>query len=316
MAAFFAEPRPDRPGLAVFLNAGDPPLEVLREVILLLDECRVDCLELAVPFPNSASDGPVIRALGRPGAGRRRRPRRRARLRRRGQPVAVASEDRPARRLEPLDQGPPAAGLHRPGQGRPAPTACSSTACPRACAASTTRRRRRAGQPIVTTCYATLRARRSSTRRPSTGRAYIYLVAHYGRSGTSVAPDHSALVPVLERLRARTDVPIAVGFGVKNRSHIEGLGAVGADAAIVGSACVACVEDSLATGPRRRRRLPPAARAARRDPGARRRRIRPFTHNKESTPCSFVSWTRSSASSGATASAAASWSKPTAWATR
>ena len=50
MAAFFDQPRPDRPGLAVFLNAGDPPLPILRDVILLLDECRVDCLELAVPF--------------------------------------------------------------------------------------------------------------------------------------------------------------------------------------------------------------------------------------------------------------------------
>src|SRR5436305_2742417 len=61
MSAFFAETPPGRPGLAVFLNAGDPPFEVLREVMLLLDECRVDCIELAVPFPNSASDGPVIR---------------------------------------------------------------------------------------------------------------------------------------------------------------------------------------------------------------------------------------------------------------
>ena len=60
-AAFFAEPPPGRPGLAVFLNAGDPPLDVLQELVLRLDHLRVDCLELAVPFPNSPSDGPVIR---------------------------------------------------------------------------------------------------------------------------------------------------------------------------------------------------------------------------------------------------------------
>ena len=28
----------------------------------MLDEAKVDCLELAIPFPKSASDGPVIRA--------------------------------------------------------------------------------------------------------------------------------------------------------------------------------------------------------------------------------------------------------------
>ena len=80
------------------------------------------------------------------------------------------------------------------------------------------------------------------------GSAYIYLVAHYGRSGTVGPPDHSALVPVMARLRENTDVPIAVGFGVKNRGHIESLGEVGADAAIVGSTCVARVTDALAAG--------------------------------------------------------------------
>jgi len=58
---FFAERPAGRPGLAVFLNAGDPPLDVLRELVLMLDASRVDCLELAVPFPDSPSDGPVIR---------------------------------------------------------------------------------------------------------------------------------------------------------------------------------------------------------------------------------------------------------------
>ena len=80
------------------------------------------------------------------------------------------------------------------------------------------------------------------------GSAYIYLVAAYGRSGTVGPPDHGALVPVMETPARRTDVPIAVGFGVKNRSHIDGLGAVGADAAIVGSACVACVAARSADG--------------------------------------------------------------------
>ena len=58
--SFFADRQPGRPGLALFLNAGDPPLEVFRELVLMLDEAKVDCLELAIPFPNSASDGPVI----------------------------------------------------------------------------------------------------------------------------------------------------------------------------------------------------------------------------------------------------------------
>jgi len=103
------------------------------------------------------------------------------------------------------------------------------------------------GQAIVTTCYVTSE-QPVLEEAAGHGSAYIYLVAAYGRSGTVGPPDHSLLVPVLETLRERTDVPIAVGFGVKNRSHIESLGEIGADAAIVGSAGVACVADSLANG--------------------------------------------------------------------
>ena len=80
------------------------------------------------------------------------------------------------------------------------------------------------------------------------GSAYIYLVAAYGRSGTVGPPDLNTLVPVMAALRETAKVPIAVGFGVKTRAHIDGLGEVGADAAIVGSACVKCVTDSLANG--------------------------------------------------------------------
>ena len=52
----------------------------------------------------------------------------------------------------------------------------------------------------------------------------------------------------MERLRAASTVPIAVGFGVKTQAHIEGLGALGADAAIVGSECVARVAAAQAAG--------------------------------------------------------------------
>ncbi|HEV7758216.1 MAG TPA: tryptophan synthase subunit alpha, partial [Acidimicrobiales bacterium] len=49
------------PGLVLFLNAGDPPLDQLPDILRALDAAGVDCLELAVPFPDSPTDGPVIR---------------------------------------------------------------------------------------------------------------------------------------------------------------------------------------------------------------------------------------------------------------
>jgi tryptophan synthase alpha chain len=243
---FFADRPSGRTGLVVFLNAGDPPLDVFRELVRLLDDCRVDCLELAVPFPNSPSDGPVIResadrALA-DGVDRdavlsfveQVRPQL-SHLK-----IALLADWRHSVKELPLPeflervQGSGADGLlvhGMPPRLRPAYYEAA----------------RSVGLPIVTTCY--------SSSEPAVideaadnGSAYIYLVSAYGKSGTVGPPDHSALAPVLQQLRERTDVPIAVGFGVKNRSDIEGLGAVGADAAIVGSACVACVAKSLADG--------------------------------------------------------------------
>jgi len=102
----------------------------------------------------------------------------------------------------------------------------------------------RAGQPVVSTCYASS----PETVLDEAGRhgsAYVYLVAQYAKTG-SAAPDYHSLAPVLDALRKRTQIPIAVGFGVKDRGHLEALREIGADAAIVGSACVACVERAAA----------------------------------------------------------------------
>jgi tryptophan synthase alpha chain len=246
VAGFFSDPLPGRPGLVLFLNAGDPPLDVFRDLVLHLDACRVDCLELAVPFPNSATDGPVIRE----------------------------SADRALADGVDLDAVLAFVADVRPELShmkiallvdwsysiKPAPVreflervnASGSDAVlihgmPPRLKDQYYEAAKTVGQPIVTTCYATSEPEVLSEAAEH-GSAYIYLVAAYGRSGTVGPPDHSALVPVIETLREKTDVPIAVGFGVKDRSHIEGLGAVGADAAIIGSACVARVAEARAQG--------------------------------------------------------------------
>ncbi|MEA2496819.1 MAG: tryptophan synthase alpha chain [Thermoleophilaceae bacterium] len=239
MPGFFAGRRDDEIGLVVFLNAGDPPLDALEEIVLLLDAARVDCLELAIPFPNSPTDGPVIlrsaqRALqtGVDAAAVLEfvtgiRPRL-THLK-----IALLVDWRHTLKAVPLEPflaavrtaGADALLVHGlPPRMRQAYYAAAA----------------RAGQPVVTTCYATS-APAVLDEAGRHGSAYVYLAAQYGKTGSD-APDYRALAPVLGALRQRTQIPIAVGFGVKERSHVEALGAVGADAAIVGSACVACLE--------------------------------------------------------------------------
>jgi tryptophan synthase alpha chain len=238
--AFFAERRPGTPGLALFLNAGDPPLAVLEDVVEMLDARRVDCLELAVPFPDSPTDGPVIRRSA-------------ARALSRGTDLeatlAFVTAVRP--RLRHLRivlladwrhtvRGRPAGGflsgvrhagvdallVHGlPPRARPAfyPAAAEQSV------------------PLVTTYYAGS-APATADEAARHASAYVYLVAHYGRSGSAPGPDDAALSPAIAALRRRTHVPIAVGFGVRHRPDVARLQRAGADAAVVGSACVSCVE--------------------------------------------------------------------------
>ena len=246
MSGFFEQRRVGQPGLALFLNAGDPPLDVFEHLMMMLDAARVDCLELAVPFPNSPSDGPVIResaaraladgvdrdavldfvASVRPELSHLK--------------IALLADwsysikDLPLREFVERVHASDADGLLVHGMPPRLRPGYYETAA-------------EVGQPIVTTCY-------SSSEPPvieeaaDNGSAYIYLVSAYGKSGTVGPPDRATLVPVLETLRERTQVPIAVGFGVKGRNDIEALGAVGADAAIIGSACVARVAAARADG--------------------------------------------------------------------
>jgi tryptophan synthase alpha chain len=47
---------------------------------------------------------------------------------------------------------------------------------------------------------------------------------------------------------ALSSAPIAVGFGVRTGADVRAIANAGADAAIVGGACVACLERMLAAG--------------------------------------------------------------------
>lgn len=247
MGEFFARRADGELGLALFLNAGDPPLDVLVDLVRMLDECGVDCLELAVPFPESVTDGPVIRRSAQraleSGVGlddvlafiAAVRPRL-SRLR-----IALFVDWSHTVKYRSL----PSVIGDIAGSGA---DGLLVHALPPRVRAGYYEATRDAGLPIVTTCYHNASSAQVMAEAAAHASAYLYLVAHYGRSGTAPAAGYAELASTVATLRAGTTFPIAVGFGVRTRADMATIHDCGADAAIVGSAGVARVENALANG--------------------------------------------------------------------
>jgi tryptophan synthase alpha chain len=230
------------PGIILFLNAGDPGFDVLERVVLALDEAGVDWLELAVPFPNSVTDGPTIRRSAQraldAGAdldatlgfvtdvGRSLR-----RLK-----LALLADWRHTVRSLDLDDF----------LGRVRRAGCDGLllhGVPPRVRARYYERAHALGVPLVTTCYAgSSPATLEDAARNAT--AYLYLVSSFGTGEGAGAPDPARLAPVIATLRRHARVPIATGFGIRTAADVRAVLGAGSDAAIVGSACVAALENA------------------------------------------------------------------------
>ena len=80
--------------------------------------------------------------------------------------------------------------------------------------------------------------RLESHRQSSQG--FVYAISRTGITGAQqeLAGDARTLC---RRLRSFTSLPLAVGFGISRPEHVAAVGAF-ADAAVVGSAVVSCIE--------------------------------------------------------------------------
>ncbi len=72
---------------------------------------------------------------------------------------------------------------------------------------------------------------------------FVYYVSVTGITG-SKAPDVSRVTEAVARIKRHTDLPVAVGFGVRTAEQAAGI-AAGADGVVVGSALVSALRDSL-----------------------------------------------------------------------
>jgi tryptophan synthase alpha chain len=232
-------------GLAVFVNAGDPPLPALSDLAIALDESGIDVLELAVPFPDSPTDGVTIRRSAR-----------RALAAGIDLETTLAWVDDIRPRLSGLKIALFADWSHTirlVGLGRYLERVADSAADATLVHGLNPTDQQEfvdtageLGLAIITTCYPTSPPP-IIQNSAATASAFLYLVAKYGRSGAS-GIEHAQLRPMISALRERCERPIAVGFGVSSAADVCALASAGADAAIIGSAFVEVIERSVTEG--------------------------------------------------------------------
>ena len=228
--------RDGRKGLIAFLTAGDPAPERTPALVEALVRGGADLIELGVPFSDPVADGPVIQRAGEralaAGTTLRRVLEIAAEIRRRTEvPLLLFTYLNPVLRygLERL-----AAGAARVGIDGCLLTDLSVEEAGEYVAAM-----RRNNLDTVFLAAPTSTPRRMKlVAEYSTG--FVYLVSRTGVTGEQAALS-SAVGPLVSAMRALTDRPLAVGFGVSRPEHVAEVGRL-ADAVVVGSALVRVIE--------------------------------------------------------------------------
>lgn len=228
-----------KPGLVVYLTAGDPDLPTTREIALAAFDAGADVLELGVPFSDPLADGPVIQRASE------RAVKNGTKL---SDVLALAADLRSKR---------PNVGLVIFSYFNPVLRFGLERFCGAAKEAGVDgvlitdmiveeadeyleHLRRHQLAPIFLAAPTSPDERLQRIAQASQG--FVYAISRTGITGTqqTLASDAEQLV---KRLRKFTGLPIAVGFGISNAEHFATVGEF-ADAAVIGSAIVGLIEQS------------------------------------------------------------------------
>jgi tryptophan synthase alpha chain len=226
-----------KPGLVIYVTAGDPSLSATGEICLAAIDAGADVIELGVPFSDPLGDGPIIQRASE---------RALAHGTRLKDVLALAGEIRAARPqaglilftyLNPILRY----GLRRFADDARAAGADGVLTIDMIVeeAGEYLAELARVGlAPIFLAAPTSPDARLEAIAKNSKG--FIYAISRVGITGKqqSLTEDASELVA---RIRRWTKLPVAVGFGISNAEHVAQV-AEFADAAVIGSAFVELVE--------------------------------------------------------------------------
>jgi tryptophan synthase alpha chain len=239
-ARFAALKRANRAGLVAFITAGDPDLDTSLAILNGLPAAGADVIELGMPFSDPMADGPAIQAstLRALKAGTTLRKTlslvRAFRETDMETPLVLMGYFNPIYRygVEKFCADARAAGADGLIIVDLPPEEDEELYAPA----------RAAGLHFIRLATPTTDDKRLPTVLARTG-GFLYYVSIAGITGTKSA-DAVDVAAAVARLRRHTDLPLAVGFGIKTPQAAATI-ARAADAAVVGSAIVETVKASL-----------------------------------------------------------------------
>ncbi|ODS01756.1 tryptophan synthase subunit alpha [Methyloceanibacter superfactus] len=240
---FAALKRQGRAGLVTFITAGDPDYDTSLAMLKGLPAAGATVIELGMPFSDPMADGPAIQASSQ-------------RALRAGQTMKKTLSM--VREFRAEDDTTPIVlmGYYNPIYVYPVdrfiadavdagvdglivvdvPPEEDEELRPAANAG---------GLDVIRLATPTTDAKRLPAVLANTS-GFVYYVSIAGITGTA-APDIAAVGAHVGRIKAHTDLPIAVGFGVKTEQQVSELAGI-AEGVVVGSALVSAIAESLDAG--------------------------------------------------------------------
>lgn len=242
-ARFAALKAEGRGGLVTYVSAGDPDYDTSLEIIKGLPGAGADLIELGMPFTDPMADGPAIQAAG-------------LRALEGGQTVRKTLAM--ARAVREIDGDIPLIlmGYYNPIYAYGVDTFLVDAKAAgidgliivdlppeedeELCIPAL-----RAGVNFIRLATPTTDDHRLPTVLNNTS-GFVYYVSILGITGTKTVQE-DAVREAVARIKRHTDLPVAVGFGVKTPESAKAISKV-ADAAVVGSAIVERVKAALDEG--------------------------------------------------------------------
>jgi tryptophan synthase alpha chain len=229
-----------RKGLVTFVTAGDPDYETSLKILLGLPGAGADAIELGMPFSDPMADGPAVQASS-------------LRALRAGQTMRRTLELVRAFRAE--DQHTPIVlfGYYNPIYAYPVERFLDEAVeagadgllvvdVPPEADAELCLPARERGLNFIRLATPTTDEKRLPAVLANTS-GFLYYVSITGITGAA-APEVKAVHADVARIKRSTQLPVAVGFGIKTPAQAREI-AAGADAVVVGSALVETIRNSL-----------------------------------------------------------------------